>query len=93
MYDYSLIKLFLAVSSENIGQSDRAVLHLVYHVVDLNDNHVVEYLENHSSDQTEESCQEGNLHTTCNECWADITCSLDSIERLNETNNGTHKSE
>ena len=93
MYEYSLIKLFLAVSSKDISQSDRSILHLVNHTVDLNDNIVVEHLENHCSDQTEEGCQERNLHPTCYECRADITCSLDSIERLDKTNNGTHKSE
>ena len=54
---------------------------------------VVEELEDKRNHDTEDGCQEGHLHTTCNDCRRDVTSSLDIIECLHHTDHSSQESE
>ena len=49
--------------------------------------------KNQSNDQTENSCNQGNFHTTCNNRRRDITYLLDLIKCLHHTDYSTQESE
>ena len=91
--DFYRVRLFLVVSRQDIHQGDGGILHCVDEGVDLRNDVVVAQLKNNRSDKTHEGRQKGDLDTACNERRADIAGSLDGVECVDHTDDGTHKSD
>ena len=85
--------ILLVVFGKDINKGDGSVLHVDGEGVDLRKDIVVEHLENHSDDKTGDGRDKGDLHTTSNDVRGDITGSLDGVEGLDHTDNGTKESE
>ena len=88
-----VLRLALAVSCKHINQANRCILHVNYLRLDLRENVVEEHLKNNSSDKTHDSSQKRNLDTTSYNSWRHCCRTLDIVECLDHTNNGTHETE